>query len=185
MKSWRVTISLIIALAGVLSGCGGGTYGTGGSAPMYARVVDESGAPLVGVVALGVAIETPPASDDSGILILPANESFRIAPVSFILPTGVQVVGYVSTDVRTTRDDALLIELRSDRNGSVSSSVNGETLGCEVLRDSWYSALKDPNLGLPVEERAKLFYILERSEGGCQDVVKKLEERVFSPMGGK
>jgi hypothetical protein len=152
---------------------------------MYARVVDESGAPLVGVVALGVAIETPPASDDSGILILPANESFRIAPVSFILPTGVQVVGYVSTDVRTTRDDALLIELRSDRNGSVSSSANGETLGCEVLRDSWYSALKDPNLGLPVEERAKLFYILERSEGGCQDVVKKLEERVFSPMGGK
>jgi hypothetical protein len=152
---------------------------------VYARVVDESGSPLVGVVASGVAIETQQSSDDAGFLILPANDSFPIAPISFILPTGVQVVGYVSTEVFTTREDALVIELRVDRNASVTSSANGETLGCEELRDSWYSALKDPNLGLPEEQRVELIDILEGGEGGCQDVVEKLEERVFSPMSGK
>lgn len=185
MRSWRVTSILMIALGGVLSGCGGGTYGTGGSAPVYARVVDESGFPLVGVVASGVAIDTQQASDSTGILVLPTNQSFPVAPVSFILPTGIQVIGYIPTDLETTRESALIIELRSDRNAPGASSANGETLGCEEVRDSWHSALKDPHLGLPEEERGALLNIIERGEDGCHGVVEKLEQRVFFSTVGR
>lgn len=178
MKTYRIRLLLLICHSILWAGCGGGTYGTGGSNHVLARVVDGSGVPVEGVVATGVAIESVSVSDKRGVLTLPLNDSFPEAPVKFAPPGGREVIRYVPSNYSDSREELLEIVVPVGNSGSAPSGAQGEP-SCPELLDSWRSALADPELGLSQGMREKLETILGESQLSCEVVLNQLEGEVF------
>lgn len=182
MHILRVPILLGIAVLTSLSGCGGGTYGTGGSSPVYARAVDASGAPVPGVIAVGVATSERSVSDQTGLLVLPLNESFPLAPVQFTEPQGQTVIRYLSTSRKAPARDPLKIQVRGKLSGGGVQS-RGDAVSCIELLDSWRSALSDPAAHFTDAQRSHLSGVLSRPsatlDSSCEETVSELERVGF------
>jgi len=180
--SYRLCICLFIFLLLILpQGCGGGTYGTGGS-DASAILRSAAGTPIEGAILQGVGSTKSYTSKDDGSVFLPLNENFPLSPIRIKFIEGNEIYRYVNTDEAIAAKGPIIIEF--DQRAGATVEANPETDTCTPKVDSWRAGVSVDGTGLSLEQRNAISRAIDNAQLQCEEKLQQIVTIAFTPTGG-
>jgi len=167
---------LIFLLALFLSGCGGGTYGTGGS-HSTAILRSATGTPIEGAIVQGVGSSKSYTSKRNGSVYLPLNQSFPLSPIRITLMQGEVIYRYVNTDEAIATKSPIILEF--DEREGATVEAKPATDACIPQIDSWKAGISDDAAGLSSNQQNAITLIIDSAQLQCEEKLQLIVAIAF------
>ena len=166
-------------------GCGGGTYGTGGSHTNSTAILRSSlsGLPVEGATLQGVGSSETFISNKDGLVTLPLNENFPLSPIRVKLFDGNEMYTYVATDKAIKTKEPIVLEVSPTESGMTETTAVGIKDTCSAQLDSWMAGISSQDeSGLSHDQISAIADTAEDTALDCQEKLLRIVQIAFAPI---